>query len=428
MAWSELIMWLVVPWAIGQVRKYFSKKEKLRPPKPRSSWDVYSTYFLLIIALTQLWLCLRPLPNFLAELGAGPNTPSFQLRNSFRDYMTQRYPDWTEGSSSESLTANPEVQSLEETYNLLRNTEMRQVYLRYGHKAFTACSWCTEKEDYAIYSVPSIALSYAGLSAALGVASSSPRKSHWRQYAVIGVILMGVVDAFAIYLDANTNFTSPTGLAKSRYNDAYRIRHGLFAILCLVGAAWENGEWSEGEILNEMGMKNRAMVHRGQALRLARAATLMDSGLRKKFLEFYKEQEAGREAMYEDAEFKEIRQQSMKRFDIDALVQNVREMTGGIMNTAVQEGALKGVELPPPDLEDTGSSASEGADLAEGMNAGADTGASFTSAGGRRRGSVQVTTAGAQGQQANGTGAGPDISWVDVGSPNKKKLRPRKGK
>ncbi|KAJ3048080.1 hypothetical protein HK097_010909 [Rhizophlyctis rosea] len=433
MAWGELVLWFVVPWAFQNLKKYFTKDKNPRPKKPRTTLDIYSTYLLWAMAILQLKRAFQPPTNLLAEVGAPPDVPLYQLRNLFRSYMTTKFPGWEEPLQPSSYNPNPQPWTsdpsllsqtlpLEKAYQTLRNTALRPLYLRFGHVALTTCSWCAETTDYALYSLPTVILPYITTLVALGLASAAPRKSHWRTYAVISVLLLSAIDALAIYTESTITLSDlhPRGKFSSRHNLFHGIRHLYFALLCFVGSLWENrSDWTDAEILGEVVSKNRAIVQRAQALRLARAGTLMDGNLRKKFMEYYREQEAGMEAVHRDEEFKATRAQLLQRFDIDALVKNMQEMTGSIMHAAVQEGALKGIELPPPELVTSfSSSLTEGDDQPE----------------------LETVSSPGEGSDGHGKGKGKEqgkdwtdgVSWVEVGKPKAegtpRKLRSRKGK
>ena len=120
---------------------------------------------------------------------------------------------------------------------------------------------------------------------------------------------------------------------------------------------------------------------------------------------------------------KATRAQLLQRFDIDSLVKNMQEMTGNIMHAAVQEGALRGVELPPPELFTAGSSSlseADGQPELETVSSPVRTAVDESDGTGKVRGTDK---------EKRGIN---EIAWVEVGKlkteGSPRKLRSRKGK
>ncbi|KAJ3286338.1 hypothetical protein HK104_009077 [Borealophlyctis nickersoniae] len=359
MSWGNLIVWLVLPWALRTTISYFKKPAgPVRPPKPRTRADLISTVFLLIAAFYEVASFYFAPPNLLADLRVPAEAPTYVLRNQFREYMGRKFPGWTEEVADGTVAyggaewaKNPrllaEAEALSRTYTSLRNVENRGIYLRYGHHTLTGCSWCKEDVDYAGYSMPGIVKSYAFALSCLGLGTVVWRKAQWRTYGTIGMTLMAGAEAYLIYLDRNVEFND-RGIAWSPFNFYYRVRCLAFAALLLLSAVVERkDEWTDGDILSEIVAKNQVIYNRQTAFKLAKAATLGDTNLRKKFMEFHKQQEAAKDAIDRDLEFQEMRDKVLQAYNLEQLMQGAEGMAGNIMAAALHEGILTGVDLPP---------------------------------------------------------------------------------
>lgn len=75
-------------------------------------------------------------------------------------------------------------------------------------------------------------------------------------------------------------------------------------VALVVALVDKKDEWDEVDIMKDVFAKQQIIYNRAQAYRLARAATLGDSKLRKGFMEFYKEAEAVNEAISKDLQYK----------------------------------------------------------------------------------------------------------------------------
>ncbi|TPX57404.1 hypothetical protein PhCBS80983_g03857 [Powellomyces hirtus] len=364
MSYWQLALWIGVPFLISKARAYF-KKGPGRPTRPWSKWDTYSSLFLGLVGLIQLALCTRRQPNFLGELSVHPEAPSFVVRNNFRAYMYRQYPTWREGSPNTELTLPPEqsrVSDLEKLYDSLKSADQRKSYLRYGHDAHTQCSWCSDPKDYLAFVMPSVMSSYAFMLGCLGVGTLTWRKALWRTYGTIAIAIIFLVELYMISLHEPT-FVDKNGVSSSLFNGCFVMRHVAFAALALMAAAInKKDEWTDEDLLKDILAKNQVMYNRSQAYRLARAATLGDTGMRRKFMEYYKEREAVNDAVNRDLEYKEMREKALQSYDLEKLMEDAQHLSGQIVQSAIDEGLIERIDVTqaPPDISPAATSLPNG--------------------------------------------------------------------
>ncbi|RKO93167.1 hypothetical protein BDK51DRAFT_43121 [Blyttiomyces helicus] len=317
MSWTTIILWIVVPWAFKQASAYFQKAPPgpKRVPRPYTRGDRISTGIFLLLALQQASLCLLyPGPNLLKDLNVPLEAPTYVLRNAFRRHMAARFPGWQEGAdyaaALESQGLPPpaaqltgQVQELERAHELLKPVSSRLQYLAVGHDAMVSCTWCVEPSDHRLYILPSIAASYVLALLALGAGTCVWRKARLRRHGILALGSMAIVDFY--YLLLRSPPLTELAAAQSAFNDALLARRLAFVVLSVVAAfADEKDEPSEESLVHDISTRLQECWTRGQAFRLARAATLGNGNLRKKFMEFYKEQEAANDAIVNDVEYK----------------------------------------------------------------------------------------------------------------------------
>ncbi|KAJ3158177.1 hypothetical protein HDU86_003132 [Geranomyces michiganensis] len=337
MSYLSLALWIGLPLLYSKGRAYF-KKTPSRPTHPKSAYDKYATAFLLLVAVLQLCAsAVRP-PNVLKDLGIGLETPSFVFRTTFRNHMTARYPGWADGA------VRPEdedrVASAEKVYESLKTTNARKEYLRHGHTAHVECGWCTEPRDYALFAAPTIVMSYGLMLVLLGIGTVTWRKQLWRTYGAVFVGFIAICE-FYMFTMHDAVFTEADGTTWSLYNSMRMWRHVGFALLALMAALVDRkDEWSDEDVVKDILGKNQVIYNRSQASRLARAATLTDSAMRRKFMEHYKECEAVNDAMDRDLEYKEIRDKSLQKYDLEKLMQEASALSGNIVQAAIDEGLI----------------------------------------------------------------------------------------
>ncbi|KAJ3178361.1 hypothetical protein HDU87_003676 [Geranomyces variabilis] len=337
MSYLTLFLWIGLPLLVSKGRAYF-KKTPSRPTHPKSVYDKYATAFLLFVAVLQLCACVVRPPNVLVDLGIGLETPSFVLRNTFRNHMAARYPGWASGAVRPEDEAR--VATAEKIHESLKTTSARKEYLRHGHAAHIECGWCTEPRDYALYAAPPILVSYGLMLVLLGIGTVTWRKQLWRTYGAVFIGLIAICE-FYMFAMHDAVLSEADGTAWSLYNSVRMWRHAGFAVLALLAALVDRkDEWTDEDVVKDILGKNQVIYNRSQASRLARAATLTDSNMRRKFMEHYKEHEAVNDAIDRDLEYKEIRDKSLQKYDLDKLMQEASALSGNIVQAAIDEGLI----------------------------------------------------------------------------------------
>ncbi|KAJ3331009.1 hypothetical protein HDU76_004313 [Blyttiomyces sp. JEL0837] len=313
MSWLTIFLWVGLPYAISIVRWFLTKKPESFK-RPRTNFDLLVTSFL--VATVVYWgssaLLKQPL-NVLSAWDIKPNTPTYVTRRNFRDWMTRAYPGWVEGvttssgpgSSSFSEQDLIKMASFESLYESLKSQESRLYYFKFGHNAFTQCTWCKEGMDYSYYVIPEVVLSYCLMAMCLGIATMTFRKSPWRLY---GTILLVAGVGYEIYLilisslDSYVQAWSESMGSSPTFWDHIALYRciafaGLAGVVCLVD---QMSDWTTEEKMAMIIAKQRAIYGRMYVGRLARSAMMEDSQLRGVFNDHYKREQAHMEAMMKD--------------------------------------------------------------------------------------------------------------------------------
>ncbi|KAJ3187112.1 hypothetical protein HDU85_007150 [Gaertneriomyces sp. JEL0708] len=206
---------------------------------------------------------------------------------------------------------------------------------------FGMCLWCRDQDDYAIHISPTIGLSYVTMLACAGLATLHQERGNWRTYSAS--ILAAIAGAEAYYLFyLSTKVVDLQGQPVDQFHLAERWRRWAFAALAIGLAIFSgNDQWTEEDTLKELVEKNHVIYNRAQAARLARAATLGDSVLRKKFMEHYKEKEAANEAINRDLEYKEAREVAARKYNLTKMMEDTEILCGKIVKTAIDEGIIR---------------------------------------------------------------------------------------
>jgi hypothetical protein len=145
---TDEIVYVCLTIAIPLVIKYALEAFRMRkipkppkvplPPNPASRWDAIIKIFLISAAAWYIRKLINPPYDFIKELGVAINAPAFQVRNHFRDYMTERFPGWILEPLSDSQSSTlfdqeiytSEIRPLEELYDKLRSGKWRRLYGR----------------------------------------------------------------------------------------------------------------------------------------------------------------------------------------------------------------------------------------------------------------------------------------------------------
>lgn len=117
------------------------------------------------VSLTTHPLALRSL--FLTRLGKSQATTS------------------PEGSVQESILLPTDLESL---LARLQSAETRLAYVRFGHAAVEACQYCLSSDDFWLFSLPALILSYIRMLAVMGsltAIGSGKRRWRWRSVGIV---------------------------------------------------------------------------------------------------------------------------------------------------------------------------------------------------------------------------------------------------
>ncbi|RDB30538.1 hypothetical protein Hypma_007215 [Hypsizygus marmoreus] len=179
------------------------------------SWSTAVSFLLLIHSLAGLHTLLvqRP-PNIFTALNIPFNTPTDTIRA-----LLLRHSD------------SPELGAeLEGLLRRLASFDARSLYPRFGHNVLTTCTYCQSFDDFALYALPRLVLSYIREIAFIGLITTRLRKA-----AVTALVVMGCAE---IYTLATVNIKIPLRGSKEpvvMWHDLLlTLRHTIFLLLPLL--------------------------------------------------------------------------------------------------------------------------------------------------------------------------------------------------
>ena len=283
-----------------------------RPPKPQTKGDKFVQYLVIATCLVSVYIFRKVQPyDFLNSIGASVDDPSYIVRNKFRAWMVTEFDTWTEGSGLSQFNEEDKlkISGFEKMYDRLKAKANRKLYSNAGHDAFTNCDWCADQSDYFIYNLPSIGFLYLVMGAIVGLTSFSKRKDFWRPYGLMYLIVLFLIDLYVLSYGLADLFSEMPELIESLPSSyslaAFKLRFGGFAFISLMMIVINRSQtWTVSEILQDIFSSQQQVYNRYQAYRLAKASVLGDSNLRRGFFEFYKRQEAEKNAIFKTEEFK----------------------------------------------------------------------------------------------------------------------------
>ncbi|KAJ1553961.1 hypothetical protein HK096_005611, partial [Nowakowskiella sp. JEL0078] len=278
--------------------------------------------------------------SILENLLVNENTPSSTFQARFRHFQ-----------EAKESKVQIKMEKLEQLKTRLFTSESRSHYLLYGHDAILTCDWCLEALDYKVYNTPKIFLQYSLPFAIFGICTTfSKPKTFWRLPSFCFLLVALIFDnfvlltdsIFAIALHPRALLSMQTNEVISLFNHMFFLRHAYFAVLgCLILLINGKDGWTDVDIMNDLILKQQSMYSRSVIARIARAAALGDGTLRKKFMDFYKEQEAQEGTKYKDEEYKVLRENVLKRFSINHMISEAKAMSRAALEAAKQDGILE---------------------------------------------------------------------------------------
>ena len=214
---------ILLPYIIN----YFTKKSPAIPKKikPRQRFDSLITFIILIYTISTTYNTLYLPRNFLNLIKGQLDSPTYILRNGFRQYMSQTYPEWTESTSQ----TNELILSDEWLYGKLLSTANRRLYLIHGDEAFVGCKWCTESSDYTYFNVSELSGVYAFAVFIIGFAGYLRRKNFYLVYGLMVVFGLFLLDMVRLFFDQkldsalSDNVTHKTHHLMHVYNDVIGV-------------------------------------------------------------------------------------------------------------------------------------------------------------------------------------------------------------
>ncbi|KAI9197492.1 uncharacterized protein BJ171DRAFT_221569 [Polychytrium aggregatum] len=351
MSWLFLVATVVGPYLYRKYQEYRSPGKIQRPPKPRTQYDTYAS--ALILGALALWIIFSATSisnNIFATLEAAPNVPQSILRRSFFRYMAQTFPGWTEDYLAQEIAAGStasgleSIARLERLLELLASIENRAIYLKFGELALLDCSWCTSPPDYMIFSLAPMLAEYAMALIIVGLSTSTARKAFWRIYGTVVIVALALFEIYAFRLFPDSIIITPSPFI---FGETIR-RAGVALVLLAIWLIDRKNEWSSIEIMAETIAKQQAVYKHFFVVRLAQAALLSETNLRRRFMEHHKEKEIANEAIYRDESFQQTREEALRHINVDQMAQDASNFTSDVFETALREGLLSSIETTLP--------------------------------------------------------------------------------
>jgi hypothetical protein len=232
---------------------------------PKVAWPSakLSSLWMVVAIAMAVYQYLNPPFSLLDAMSMSYDTPAFQLRYGFRDFMMDNFDDWSESGPA---STDPESLYYEQLYGRLRSKASRKAYALAGHSAFVDCGWCMDTPDFVYFSLPRIAMDYVYFLLAVGVLTI-PRYGQARLYAFVTALCGFAFEAYMlIYQDipgiqelSNSDMPA-TVLFKSRW--------AMFAVFLVLLWLTNGKNRGQGEQLNTIQSSLTAAV---QLLPVARA-------------------------------------------------------------------------------------------------------------------------------------------------------------
>jgi hypothetical protein len=351
---GELALMVLVPLALRHILSYFGKKEQ-KPPMtaeesaaapPRTQFDRYLHWLLLSASLWNLYHAFIDRPvNLFDVIGAPYDCPNYQLRNRFRTQIATEGIDSfpqihsrvlprgnpaTDASSVDDVTVDL-LEWWTALFEQLKISDNRHAYLHYGHQSFVDCYWCRSPNDYALYTVPSILMTYVVGLALLGLASQLPTKRFWGTtlvWLVLGVMstdlssLTMPVEYMQELLDVNT----VRQICMS--STMHMVRHlCLGVILFVVWLVSRQQVKSEQEMLMDYLRGEDEFIATMKALQLQRMAVLDDEELLRRFVSYHKLRQAERALLMQDPAVQAVRERALNRVNMSHVIQSLHEFS-----------------------------------------------------------------------------------------------------
>jgi len=262
-------------------------------------------------------------PNLFTELEVDYDAPNFMLRNRVRDYSAYQI------SMDANFASTPAYDRLQKLFERFKVTENRKNYALFGEEAFLSCgAFCTETKDYQLYLLPTIALSYLLAAVVIGLTTLTPRKSFWRNYSPMLLLLLATVEMSFYIASDISGAADPLGLDIPFLHDTMTaIRNYAFSLLFAVMLWMDKPLKVTEEFLAELALKRQEECgQKMTASRLMRSAVMRDDGLRMKWEQYWREREMVRREVVGDKAYQGVRERVSKAVDVDKLERDTEKM------------------------------------------------------------------------------------------------------
>lgn len=165
---------------------------------------------ILIICLGILFLAFDGIhflrrKNYYLETGTPLNSPSYMLRNYFRDYLKKLNVKEMENKIDLPTSSMIKDNSLRLTYlnEQMRRKSFQKLYNIFGEDVVLNCLHCTEDQifDYCLMYLRNILPSYMIFYCIMAVLTLNNQKYHWRTFFLVTFLIMFFLESVSTFWD-----------------------------------------------------------------------------------------------------------------------------------------------------------------------------------------------------------------------------------
>ena len=270
--------------------------------KQKLSHKFSNIVVIIFIVLKLKSLFLSGSENFFSLTHSRIDSPSYIIRNNFRDYIQR----WSEADplvrkiieSPETLLEDSQYSGkpsfkrfvdLKKLSEALKIKEKKIFYVKYGEAAFLNCDYCTADYDYLMFIFPSILIEYCMFLIIAGILSLSYFKSKWRNYSIILVILLFGAETYAFMVQPFSPTTFEPydvlfgdDLFTLRFEKLSFFRNASFLVFLIFSLIFDYGKDNSLEAaLDQLRSSTETSLSFLQATRIHDAVLSIDENLKK---------------------------------------------------------------------------------------------------------------------------------------------------
>lgn len=296
--------------------------------------------FYIIFKLGTIFFYRRE--NFFAKINARIDSPSYVIRNHYRDYLEF----WADNNAEIKEIINVKENELESTLlerksiyktflnmqflsEQLKIKEKKSIYSKFGEWAFLKCDYCKTDTDFIMFLAPSAIFEYSLFLILVGALSSYSSKSNWRLYGLVLAFLSFVFELYAFIFPLHSmttfepyDFIFGDDMLTLRYEKITTIREIFFLSFLIISLIFDNGKDQKLiSVLDHSRNLLETSLSFLQAARIQSAAISIDENLQKHVLEVNKSNKSKLSSIISDPGFRQKVADEGHKLNIDELME-----------------------------------------------------------------------------------------------------------